>query len=504
MNGRPPVKTFPLAIFGLLFTNLDLNELVQKCLKLSEHSANPFIVDAFDANLIAKIHGWKLNSLKQIEVLSSLRNINLLLTTDKYLKMICKSLGSTLAEEVSVNSLFLAVCEELDKEKKSLYILGSTEIVNKSAAIKLHDLFHQLRLVGVSTPHIFTEGENLINSQERDALLVEQINATSASLLAIDLSSPKQELWVGRISRNLKIPLVFCFSNLLEKMTKSRPVKVQDRSKEERDHEPSTFKNFMEKCRVFLKITWMALPLVFFHTISRSVFQWFYESNTSRNLPKEGKLFLSAYRSIAFIPLPQVIDETNVVMLQQHIEDALAHDVVVLDFFATRHIQPEGFYLLIETWLNRKKHNKTIFGYRPTSDIKCLMKVHRTLELFEDSLCNSLEALIAELSLYAEPAFFYDTFTQNEHLVTISILGILSNHIDFNSYLKKLVPTIGQKNCIIDLSFCTFIDSSGFAFLLNLRKHLFSIGRNLTLNSASKDLKFLFKQAAVEKLFNFT
>lgn len=495
----------PLAIFGLPFTNGSLKDTTQQCLKFlsssNKFSIDPCHISAFDASFVTKIFGYLPTSINQSELLSIARHANISLVPSKFLRTLCRCLGSTLTKPVSPAELLNSICREFSFNKMSIFLLGGKDKYTKAAAIKLHDTFNGLCMVGIATPLIFTEGADLINAPERDTLLVEEINATHADMLVVNLGSPKQELWVERVRYQLKTPVIFTIGNLLKTIAE-KGAKTTD--KPEHVGFFKSLRNVLHKCIQYFKLTCMAIPLVIFHTINRSVFQWFHETDTSTALPKEGRLFLSANRSIAFISLPQLIDETNVAMLKQRIEEASSHDVIVLDFLLTRHIQPEGFHLLMEAWLKRRKQHKEIYGFSPTADIKCLMKVHRTFDLFKDHLCNSPEMLMSRLSTHEEATPFYDTFSQHGDQVIISILGSLGHRIEFDAYLKKISPIIGQKNCFFDLSCCTLIDNTGFAFLLNLRKQLQSQNRSLTLCCVNKALMRQFKSADVDKLFDFS
>lgn len=508
----PNLDTQPVAIFGLPFTNAGLEGTTLQCMdaiRRNSYDADLFHITTFGVPLATKCFGWRTKTVHRSEPLSVARHANASLITSKYLRTICKLLGSPLAPPIDPTDLLNAICRELSKKDKSVFILGGVEKITKAAAIKLHDTFHGLRLVGIATPLIFTEGVDLINSKERDALLVEQINATHADMLIVNLGSPKQELWLERVRTQLKVPLVFTVGDLLTKIAAGKaildtPSKANDAKGETRtanytNKQHTNHHSFLDN----IKLTWMAIPLVVFHTVNRSVFQWFHEKNTSTAMPTGDRLFLSAYRSIAFISLPELIDETNVDLLKKKLEEVSIHDVVVLDFLKTRHIQPEGFHLLIEAWLNRQKQNKEIYGFYPTSDIKCLMRVHRTWDLFKEYLCNTSEALMSRLVSNGETIPFYDTFTQSDNRVVISILGALDHRVDFDAYLRKLTPIIGQKDCVLDLACCTFIDNSGFAFLLNLRKQLLSQERRLTLSRVSKPLRRQFRSTDVENLFEF-
>ena len=194
------------------------------------------------------------------------------------------------------------------------------------------------------------------------------------------------------------------------------------------------------------------------------------------------------------------LDQSNQAELKQSFEDTQNHDVLIFDFRNVKHIQPEGFYLLIKAWLIRNQQNREIYGYALQDDIKWLMKLHRCWDLFKNHLCDSPEILMSRLK-NQEKMTFYDSFFQQENLVTISLLGNLDKNIDYHDYMLKLTPIIGQKDCNIDFSYCTYIDNLGFSFLLNLKKNLDSQQHRLTLSSIHKNLFKLFQAVHLEDHF---
>ncbi|MEI8365463.1 MAG: WecB/TagA/CpsF family glycosyltransferase [Parachlamydiaceae bacterium] len=483
----------PLAIFGVPVGNTDLHNALLDCIKVvqkADQTQYTFHVTSAECMPIATCYGWWPSSVNDANLLSIIRQADLSLASNKFLRTVIRCLGSSLAQAITTDQLLLSLCQVLGQKEKSIFLLGDADKAMKRIAIKCHDDFRGLRVVGVVSSPIFTEGEDLANSDERDALLVEQINASRTDVLAVCLGSPKQELWFERVRRRLNVPIVFTLGDRLGPLAGEIPVKQHQ-----------TLDEFMKTAVNIAKLSFMTASLIFYHTINRSLFHLFYKTNTSTQCSKNTQLFLSAHRSIAFISLPELIDASNVGELKQRFDEASNHDVVVFDFLSVRHIQPEGFHLLIEAWLQRKEQQKEIYGFCPISDIKSLMKVHHSWDLLKDTICDSAKTLMSRLSSRGELTAFFDTFMQEGHRVIISILGALDNRTDYDTYLRKLTPIIGSKECIFDLRYCTSIDNSGFAFLLTLRKQLLSHDHCLTLSSVNSTLRYQLRETKLDKLF---
>lgn len=507
-NSVKNIIGLPFAILGIPIKNLDLQNSVIECLEKIEKNRQEkrvSFLSLIDSSLITHAYGWSPSSIDNSELLSVARDSDHPSLTGTFLRGLTKLLGTTPSAPYSSYELLLALCQALGEREKGIFILGGVEKETKNSGVFLHDQFSKLRLVGIATPLVFTEGQDLINSRERDALLVEQINASNADVLLISLGTPKQEIWLKRVSHLLFVPLIVTIDDSLKGIEQRfKALQPVERAKSNLKHfDKAKNAHQAQKAPTFtdsIKLMWIALPLVIYHTVSRCAYQILYAKKKTTVF--NSQLFLSAHHSIAIIALPESLDSSNRQLLMQRFEDGASQDILIFDFRKVRHIQPEGFYLLIKTWLLRNQSNKLVYGFCPTTDIKWLMKLHRTGDLFKNSLCDKAETLISRLKSKTGTTF-YDTFTQSENLVTISLLGALDNEVDYAHYMKKWIPIISQKNCCIDFSYCTFIDNTGFAFLLNLQKHLNSQQHALVLSAVNHKLRQQFKMSLVDTIFTF-
>ncbi len=90
-------------------------------------------------------------------------------------------------------------CEVLDRIKgtdKSVYLFGSKPGVAELAREKLIEKYPGLRIAGTHNGYFKPEDEPAI---------VEEINATGADLLFVCLGAPKQEEWLSRNAKDLKV-----------------------------------------------------------------------------------------------------------------------------------------------------------------------------------------------------------------------------------------------------------------------------------------------------------
>jgi exopolysaccharide biosynthesis WecB/TagA/CpsF family protein/anti-anti-sigma factor len=483
----------PIALLGVPFLNCSLEEIVAKCLELifnpPPYPPRSHYAAAITAGDIAAAHAWEISLVKNPELLQTYRNTNIAVPTGKALILLSRLLGSPIQEDISAEQLLACLALELGKRERGIFLLGTSDKLSKSAAIRLHDKSPGLLIVGVASPSIYFEGEDLVSAPARDDLVIEQINASNADLLAINVESPKNAIWFGRIQRYIKTPLAMGI-----------PGTFDGHETESAEHQKGPSK-LWRRCLTGTKFAWLAVPLVIYHNLNRLAFTLFNKGKASCEPPRHSLLFLSPQRTIAVIVLPSLIDKTNTASLLNYFEEAANHDILVLDFRWVRHIQPEGFGLLIAMWEHRNKEKREFYGFSPTWRIKQLIRMHRTWDLLKSHICFSTEMLIARLSHGGASAFF-DSIYQQGPLVIINFFGVLSNHLDYETYLKTLMPVLEQKDCAIDLSYCTFVSNRAFSFLLNMQKMLQDHGNSLTLCSLTKNVKEQFRTARLERIFH--
>lgn len=489
-----------VCLLGIPMQNLTLEEVKQMCLSVitqSEKDRRTHYLCPINSNFLANAHSWNGFSVRNSELLKIARESEISIATGKFLPTLSYLLGSPLVEKIKIEDLLLELVQSLGERQKAIFLFGGEEKISKTAAIHLHDCSPGLKIVGIATPVIYVKGEDLLYEPQRMGVILEQINEGNPDVLAINLGSPKEEIWYERVKKNVKVPLSIGTRNTISKLGKERhpTPKWMDKSPQQGWHY-----HFYEKIREiswaqvldFFKMTYMSLPLIIYHNINRLVYKLFYQKQPSSYLFKNTFLFLSPYRSIAVISLPSLIDKANVSSLYQQVEESKIHDVLVFDFDEVHHIQPEGFGLLIETWKKMRKEKKEIYGIGMNRDIQLLMKVHRVWDFLKEQFCETPEALMARITHKGTPPTLYDAIHQKDNQVIITFFGSLDNTIDYDSYLERLTPTISQKDCILNFRYCLSIDNSGFIFLLKLRKMLTQQCKNLKLCNLNSALRRQF------------
>jgi N-acetylglucosaminyldiphosphoundecaprenol N-acetyl-beta-D-mannosaminyltransferase len=103
-------------------------------------------------------------------------------------------LGEPLPDRVTGTGLLPKICKICADEGLGIFLLGGGPGVAKSAATELLGRYPQLNIAGISSSD---------PDASLDDALVEQINSSGATVLAVAYGCPKQDLWIDRNRKRL-------------------------------------------------------------------------------------------------------------------------------------------------------------------------------------------------------------------------------------------------------------------------------------------------------------
>lgn len=366
------------------------------------------------------------------------------------------------------NAFFNLLTAFLSQEKLSLFVVGTDAIKLKKMEETLFSKDPTLHLFGFSTFRIETKGRLLEESKEMDDLLLNEIEIKAPDILILDLPSPTREIWFERNRSQLKTPLVI-------------GMELQDSSKLYDAREAGcAFSGFL-----------MNLPFFAFYHFNRFVSYLLHTSRCLDHCKTPPLLFLSPTQTMSCLRLPCSLDSE---FSTKEWEDALAHDVIVVDFKALKHLDLYGYYALFHLWQTAKREKKPIFGINAPGDIRCLLRFNKLLDYVKDDLVTT-DTVIQRLG-----APLYESIYQHEGEVEVSFFGALTNDIDYNSLLLKLTPIISNKKLILDLAYTSAISSRGFWLFLNLKRLQENQGRPFSILKPPRFLTEQFREADLMNL----
>lgn len=499
-------KNLPIAILGIPIDNLTLQESVQKFQTLIERykqDLRPRYIATLNVDFLVNTYPVSLQGSKRPELLNALQKGSLVTLDGMPLVWLASLLGNPVQERVTGVELLSSLVTSLAEKKQKLYLLGADEKILKLAMLYLEDENPHLKIVGAAHPSIPIEGEDLETAIERDYLIVEKINQASPDLLVLALGNPKQEIWFERIHHQLRVPVTLGIGGALKILTEVIPRAPRWMQKFGLEW---LFRLFQEPKRLFsryfkdlIKFPFMVLPLFLYHSLNWAIYQIFYNTR-SKIKWRMPLLFISEHQTLVVIPLPERLDSLFCRELWMKEEDFFAQDAIVFDFKKVRHIDLEGFALLIKMEKRAEREKKSLFALSISADIRLLLRLHRVWDLMKNQTFESPDAILRLLKRNGKPNHFTAIQQDAKHVV-ISFFGNLDNTLDYDFYLRKLKQVFYQKFCILDFSYCSTIESRGISFLLKVQKNVDKTLVSLKICGLSNNLRKQLRLAKVYHLF---
>ena len=140
-----------------------------------------------------------LQARKDPVLAAALRRAALSLPDGVGVLLVSRILGCPIRERVCGIDFAWRLFEVMEAEGKSVFLLGAKDGIADRAAERLKRSYPRLQIAGTHSGY-FDPGEELA--------LLKQINAVSPDLLLVCLGSPKQELWMERVSSQLSVGLM--------------------------------------------------------------------------------------------------------------------------------------------------------------------------------------------------------------------------------------------------------------------------------------------------------
>lgn len=506
VDGLMITKRRPIALLGINMMPLPMDLTLQQIQRLIDRykkDLRPRYVSTVNVDFIVKVHHTFSSRPRYQSLLKALRDSSISTLDGSPLLWLSRLLGSKVEERVTGADLFPKLSAHIASSKGSIYLLGGEERTLKLCMVYLQSTIPSLRIVGASHPKIFVEGSDLENYEERDDIIVEEINKASPEVLFLNLGNPKQELWFQRVKHKLHVPVTIGVGGSFDLLTgakKRAPLWMQKLGLE------WVYRLLQEPKRLFvryffdlIKFPLIALPLVCAHNLNKWSAKLIHKTRMAQTKVRSPLLFIAAHHNLAIVPLPANVSDEVSLEIYRMMEDLFSNDGIVFDFQRTRHLDLEGYALLLNFLKRAAKDKKNLFFLNVNLDLRILLRLHRLWDVASPHLCASPYALLERLARDPSASSLYDSIQQYRNWVVLSFLGRLDHQENYLNYMKKVGPIIYKKDCIIDLSYVSYIDNSGIGFLLKLLTLKPNHINSLKLCGLSRSLK---EQLKIEKVYD--
>jgi N-acetylglucosaminyldiphosphoundecaprenol N-acetyl-beta-D-mannosaminyltransferase len=489
-------------ILGVPVQNFNLGTASEKILSLfnsHENGSPPYYVATLNTENITNVHGWGFVQPQNSELLKVLRESQFTTVDDYPLIILSRLLGNPLNLRISEADLISELLELMHAKNLSVYVLGGEQASTQLAVEILQQKYPGLKVCGVDCSIIYTTGSRLIESPERDALILEQINKARPDLLLICLGNPKQEIFFSRVRNDLRASVAIGIGETLNSiagLVKKAPPQFQKWGLQwlwRILQDPG--KLLWKYLHDGIKLLWLGIPLIIYHHLNHLGARFLTKKNANS---EQNRLFISSHGSIGVIQIPKFLTKESLGSLDTDLSNTAEQDAIILDMRQTIHIDLLGIAFLIEAWVWAKEKKKKIYLLGLRSNVTILLKLHKTWDLFQDNSIDSPQEIVNQFNSCS----FYEAISQQGEEIQVSFFGQLNQQINFEEYFYRLTPMLQQKNCILDFNFCTYIDQITISFLLKIRQLIKSQKKQIKLTGINKNVKNQLKAAKVYQLFN--
>lgn len=489
MDKKPKMNTGREAarwnsILGIPVASLTMEESVQQILDMVDSyqkDQKSRYVATVNVDFLCNSLGWRKSNISNSELLSFLRQADLVTADGQPILWLSCLLGIPLPERVSGADLLTRLVQEAAQNGLKLFFLGGGEGIPQEAARQLQLQEPSIKIVGAATPWVDIRGQGLADIKENDEAILQSINSSGADILFIGFGNPKQELWYHRVKDRLKVPVAIgvggAFSFAAGRV-KRAPKWVQKIGME------WFFRLLQDPVRLWkrycvgiVKLGWMALPLLFHQWIKRGA-----ESLFSFRGEKSGPTltFIKGGEGSYSIGLPEKVEECTVRQMREKVEALTDVRELILNFHATRTCDIAALGGLVVFLQNISSYH-SVHTVHISSRLQKELLYHRLGDFFKKYECP----------LHRELPLMW-MWEEKDRYSALKITGDLQ--LAGKNPLLPLSPPL-LKDCVVDLTECTSIDHVGVAYLLRLRKNCLQQGLSFQLKGVSKSCREVFKLA---------
>ena len=498
-----------VAVLGIPVNNLTMDEAIDLVFSMVDDykiDRRPRQVATVNVDFFVNTLSWSLNAARHPELLNVLRRADMVTADGMPIVWISKLLGTPLKERVTGADMVVELAREGEKRDVSLYFLGGKGEVAELAAEKLRTLCPRLRIAGVDTPFVYTEGKKLLNFTEDDTPIIEKINNSRADILLVAFGNPKQELWFARNRYRLNVPVTIGIGGTFEFIAgrvKRAPEYMQRSGLE------WIYRLLQEPGRLWkrylvglFKFGFMALPVILMYLLEKG------NKNTpaAETVPRVHTISdfpETAHGSFRLVRLPPRLDTTAAETLNN--DAARLCDTgatVILDFKDVRFVDLSGLGALIHIWSVAVRNQAYLYMIGVARRLKAFLAVNRMWDMFQDKAFRGAQDLRAEIEKQGRtPSFYYVAEEHRTHLL-VSFFG----RLDATSYYRLDVDEIKRRwkarNVIIDMSHVTFVDSAGLRFFLQIEHSLAAEGGTCLLCAMNKPVRQVFDVTKLDRVFD--
>ncbi len=495
-------------VLGVPVDDLTLDEAVERVMDMvaaSRRDGRPRQVATVNVDFLVNALAWRPNYTRHPELLDILRRADMVTADGMPIVWASRLQGAPLRERVAGSDMVPRLAEEATRRNLSLYFLGGREGIGKQAADILIERFPGLRIVGIESPYVHVEGEELAFSEEEDAAVVEDINRSGADILLLALGNPKQEIWFHRNRDRLKAPVSIgvggTFEFIAGTVTRA-PVWMQKTGLE------WVYRITQDPRRLLKRYVIGLFKFSFMISLSTLYYRYRWLAFKRKNrapLPEAaepGTAPAGTDRFLSWIDLQDRLDAAAVETVRETIREAFAESsVVVLDFRRVSFIDSSGLALLMTLWRQARAEARSIYGVGIQKTARRLFEMTRTWDVFQDRMYETPAEVLHAVETTGDLPPFYYFLEETGGACLMHMFGSFDAGRARDLAAEEVLESVGDRHCIVDLGGLEFLDSSGLGFFLKLQRELQKRNRFSVFCNPTHKVEQLFRITRVDRLF---
>ncbi len=492
-----------IALFGIPVDDLTMDSAIDAVFQMTDtyrHDEEPRYVATVNVDFIINTLSWRTSRSRHPELLNILRKADLVTPDGMPVIWASKLMDSPLSERVTGSDMVPAIAERAAKVNKSIFLFGGSRWITENAAEKLVTDYPGLKIAGTYTPPVATVGEDILDSSERDQEIVKMINTSGADILLIALGNPKQEIWFERNRSHLKVPVSIGIGGTFGFITGavSRAPAWMQKSGLEWIHRIMQDPGRLWK-RYFnglVKLsTNILLPILIHKLIKTSAMLKrpvkYSESKTKKNIEKR--------EDIAILAMPSRFTRKSASVIKERLSGC-KESIILFDFSDTVFMDLYAMGFIVNT-LSHPDKERSLFLTGINRVLISMLKFNRVWDICKDRYCNERELISERAKKHDNDTVFYYKAVSDTNSFRIELNGRLDAAGIAKLDISKIIESIGNRDCIMNLKNLKFIDSTGLIFFLKIKKHLSSFNRTPIICNLNDDIIQIFNITKLLSLF---
>lgn len=487
-------------VLGIPLDNITLSETVERIFQMIEEyreDGKPRQVATVNVDFIVNTLAWECGGIRHPELLDILRRADLVTADGMPVVWMSRLQGCPLKERVTGADLVPALATEAARRGASLFFLGGCGDVGQQAADLLVRRNPGLKIAGVSSPFVYTEGEHLADFTAEDEAIVAEINAARPDILLIAFGNPKQELWLARNAPRLTVPVSIgiggTFEFIVGRVSRA-PLWVQKAGME------WLYRILMEPRRLWKRY---AIGLFKFGRHAWPAIRG-YRAERSRipRLPLTAPE-LPLDLDIMVVALPVRLDALAAHTLSSSLIPVIkSSGHLILDFAQVDMVDSSGLGFLVQLWRQSVESGASLYLATVNDHVLEFFRFNRVADLFRERLCPDREQAVERLrrDRCAAAAPFRLADAANGAVV-VALSGRLDALAMKKIHFEELLPALEGKECLLDLTSLEFIDSSGLVALFRIQRHLEKSGGTCALYAPNDSVRQLLQMTRLDRMF---